>query len=268
MSQVTSRCEAVWLVLAVPTATLGLHRMGTVAEFAFDWRAPAAWLQAADPEVVVAGLLRAMGLLGCYWILGSSVIYALASLKGRAPRMVRLVTLPIARRMVDRAVAAALSASLTSLTLSPAMAAAEPMPAERFEESPHSVLVEIHHDGIPVPHLRLDGPPPEESAPVIAPIPRPEDTWPEATPRVMTTPSVMTPTEALPIPYTVARGDNLWSIADGWVRQQTTQEITDADVTPYWRSLIAANLRTLRSGDPNLIYPGEILQLPAVEARP
>ena len=34
---------------------------------------------------------------------------------------------------------------------------------------------------------------------------------------------------------------------------------TDAEVARYWRAVIAANRSTLRSGDPSLIFPGEIV---------
>jgi len=36
----------------------------------------------------------------------------------------------------------------------------------------------------------------------------------------------------------------------------------DAAVADYWRRLIAANASNLRSGDPNLIFAGEVLTLP------
>ena len=35
-----------------------------------------------------------------------------------------------------------------------------------------------------------------------------------------------------------------------------------AEVIPYWHALIALNRSRLRSGDPNLIYAGEVLLLP------
>ena len=56
--------------------------------------------------------------------------------------------------------------------------------------------------------------------------------------------------------YTVTAGDNLWKIA-------AAHTPDDEPVGPYWRRLIAANEGRLLSGDPDLIYPGEILVLPA-----
>jgi hypothetical protein len=53
-------------------------------------------------------------------------------------------------------------------------------------------------------------------------------------------------------------GDNLWSIAAAHIGARRA-----ADVAPYWRQVVDANRSTLRSGDPNLIFPGELVALPA-----
>jgi hypothetical protein len=55
----------------------------------------------------------------------------------------------------------------------------------------------------------------------------------------------------------VRAGDNLWTIAARSLPDDTP------DIAPYWRRLIAANTATLRSHDPNVIYPGERIVLPA-----
>jgi hypothetical protein len=57
--------------------------------------------------------------------------------------------------------------------------------------------------------------------------------------------------------YVVVAGDNLWSIAAAHVGATRA-----ADVAPYWRRVVDANRTTLRSGDPNLILPGELVVLP------
>jgi len=62
--------------------------------------------------------------------------------------------------------------------------------------------------------------------------------------------------------YIVGPGDNLWSIA----RAALGRNARDDEVAPYWKALIAANRSYLRSGDPNLIFPGEVLGLPDREA--
>jgi hypothetical protein len=94
------------------------------------------------------------------------------------------------------------------------------------------------------------------SAPVVPSVPT-EPTAPD-----------VTPPSAIPMAATarhvVAPGDNLWRIAAAEVaRRSGVAEPTDAAIVPYWRAVIAANRSTLRSGDPSLIYPGEIIALPA-----
>ncbi|HEV2308891.1 MAG TPA: LysM domain-containing protein, partial [Acidimicrobiia bacterium] len=64
----------------------------------------------------------------------------------------------------------------------------------------------------------------------------------------------------------VVPGDSLWSIAAAQVARQRGEaqaSVSAADVTPYWQAVCRANRSSLRSGDVNLIYPGEQITLPA-----
>jgi len=64
--------------------------------------------------------------------------------------------------------------------------------------------------------------------------------------------------------WAVVQGDHLWSIAeetlaDVWGRN----DLTDAEIVPYWRAVIDANAdRLVEPGNPDLILPGQILVLP------
>ena len=62
----------------------------------------------------------------------------------------------------------------------------------------------------------------------------------------------------------VPPGDNLWLIARAEVIRNTGTYPNDAEVARYWRAVIDANRSTLRSGNPSLIFPGEIVALPPV----
>lgn len=64
--------------------------------------------------------------------------------------------------------------------------------------------------------------------------------------------------------YTVVSGDNFWKIAKEQVRNSLGREPSNAEVANYWVSLIDANRSTIRSGDPDLIFPGEVFTLPPV----
>ncbi len=86
-------------------------------------------------------------------------------------------------------------------------------------------------------------------APAIAPAPAPA------------------PLPAAPTQQVVVRpGDNLWLIARTSLANAPGRPPTDAEVARYWRAVIAANRPTLRSGDPSLIFPGEIVALPPTTA--
>ena len=63
-------------------------------------------------------------------------------------------------------------------------------------------------------------------------------------------------------------GDNLWRIArDHLSRQRSggSGRPTNNEVAAYWIKLVEANRDRLRSGDPDLIYPGERVTLPPVD---
>jgi len=60
----------------------------------------------------------------------------------------------------------------------------------------------------------------------------------------------------------VVRGDHLWKISERHLGSVLGREATASQITPYWRRVIEVNRGSLRSGDPNLIYPGEVVTLP------
>ena len=73
-------------------------------------------------------------------------------------------------------------------------------------------------------------------------------------------PIVLAPTQSTTV--TVAGGDHLWKLSEARLFEVLGREPEDSEVSPYWRTVIEANRDRLRSGDPNLIYPGEEVVLP------
>lgn len=59
----------------------------------------------------------------------------------------------------------------------------------------------------------------------------------------------------------VIEGDNLWSLSAEALERHGAADPTVALVAEYWRLVIASN--QVRSGDPDLIVPGETIDLPA-----
>ena len=60
----------------------------------------------------------------------------------------------------------------------------------------------------------------------------------------------------------VERGDHLWKISERRLDDVLGREPADTEVSPYWRQVIEVNRAGLRSGDPDLIFPGEVITLP------
>lgn len=68
--------------------------------------------------------------------------------------------------------------------------------------------------------------------------------------------------EVPPATVVVESGDHIWKISKESLGGSLDREPRDEEVHPYWLETIEINLDSLRSGDPDLIYPGEELLLP------
>jgi nucleoid-associated protein YgaU len=97
---------------------------------------------------------------------------------------------------------------------------------------------------------------------------RADDVVVRRVPREAEAPTRVDPPQPPPAPrhHVVIPGDNLWAIARGVLLETGAppSDLRDATVARYWLKLIAVNRATLRSGDPNLIFPGEVVELPVV----
>jgi nucleoid-associated protein YgaU len=65
--------------------------------------------------------------------------------------------------------------------------------------------------------------------------------------------------------WVVAPGDNLWSIAERTLSTYLGTSPKPTQVDPFWRQIVRLNIPELRSGDPDLIHPGEVVTLPALD---
>ncbi|MFP5322935.1 MAG: LysM peptidoglycan-binding domain-containing protein, partial [Acidimicrobiia bacterium] len=63
-------------------------------------------------------------------------------------------------------------------------------------------------------------------------------------------------------------GDSFWTIAEETVSDALARPATDDEVDPYWRRLVEANrARLVDPADPDLLHPGQVLELPPLSGR-
>lgn len=94
-------------------------------------------------------------------------------------------------------------------------------------------------------------PPPILRLPVPQPGAQPDPQGPAATPVRFASPAPR---------YTVQPGDSLWAIACRQLRASGAGA-SSVDIDRYWRHIYEAN-RAVIGDDPDLIFPGQILDLP------
>ncbi len=65
--------------------------------------------------------------------------------------------------------------------------------------------------------------------------------------------------------HTIIGGENLWLIAANQlaaITDRTLEEVPEVDIARYWERVIETNRGDLVSGDPNLVFPGEVITFP------
>jgi hypothetical protein len=262
------------LVAGEALAVVALHRLGAVDGFAIPRHDLARWLQQTPSEEVLLAGVRLAALVAAWWLLGSTLLYLaarVARLQGTAAAL-GWATLPAVRRWADRAAAVSIVAA-TALGIG-RPAAADPPPTT--SPTTASVVIDAdHRDPVSFPSRPPSSvrtghslePTPVPSAP-RNPAPAPALTTaplvPPAGP-LAPPPTVSPPAPTAETTQTVASGEHLWSIAARRVATATGKspaDLTAADVAPYWLRVVEVNRPRLRSGNPNLMFPGEVVQLP------
>lgn len=251
-----SRLHALSTVMGAVAAPLlalgGLARL-EAGWVRVDWSDPWGWLGRAPFEDAVGALLRLGGMGVCAWLAGSSLLYLIARVSGvpAAIRVAARMTLPAVRRAADRLVAGALT--VATLTASLGAAAAVTGPAEAPTTTrPVVVHAPVAPGYLPVGEVR-------PAPPSSGPLPPVAGAYLPFRP---TGPGAGAPAGVLEV--TIRPGDHLWGLAERRLAEVLGRAATDDEVAGYWRSVVAASLPRLRSGDPDLVFPGEVVRLPPV----
>ncbi|MEX1008240.1 MAG: hypothetical protein WD271_10410 [Acidimicrobiia bacterium] len=230
------RSASLLVVLSVEAiAVAAVHRLGTRAPFNLPMDDLEPWLRAA-PEDALAAALRVVALVFAWWLLVATVAYACARAVAipAAVRACEWATPRTIRRTVDRVLAASIVAGAVTAPV-----------------SAHSVGA-------------VQDPPPQVSVDVRSG--KSLETLPsEWSPPVGVDPPMDPPIDRLAATVVVAPGDNLWDLSASALASETGRErgtLENDEVARYWRTVCDANRETLRSGNVNLIYPGEVVALP------
>jgi hypothetical protein len=250
------------LVAAEALAVAALHRLGGVHGFAIPRHDLGRWLRETPSEDVLLAGIRLAALVAAWWLLLTTLLYAGARLAHlhRAASALGWATLPAVRRWVDRAAAISIVAASA---LAARSAAADPPPTTSPARPP--VVIDLDHRdrshlaGHPPGSVRTgrgsDAPPPTtQTSSERGPIP-PTTTAPSAPP----------PAPAAGASHVITPGEHLWSIAAERLAAGTGRSaaaLTASEVAPYWRRVVELNRSHLRSGNPDVVYPGEVVELP------
>jgi hypothetical protein len=244
------------LLAAESAAVVAVHRLGARAPFDLPLTALEPWLRATPVDALAAALrLAALGVV--WWLFAATALYTAVGVAGRRGdgRVARAAG-ALGARITPRAIRVAVDRALaTSLTVGALLVPAGARAVAADNPSPR-VIVDVR-DG------RGDGSitslPTEPTEPGPAP-PLTTGTSPPPQPASSDTPELSL--------VVVAPGDNLWSLSADALARATGRAhaaLADDEIARYWIAVCNANRATLRSGDVNLIHPGEVVLLPPVD---
>jgi nucleoid-associated protein YgaU len=210
------------------------------------------WLTTTSIEDAITALARLAALALSYWLVASTLLY-LTSVASGNRNLIRLtapLTLPVVRRMADRLVAGSIVLGVAATPLIASTPARPSVPA-----APSSAIA-AGYVPEPIEHSLVGAEPSiaYHGRPVTPPLDDPTPTAPVA--------PEPAPAQSGTRETTAARGDHLWSMAEVRLGEHLGRRASDHEIAPYWRAVVEANRARLRSGDPDLIYPGETIALP------
>lgn len=215
-----------------------------------DFDALRKWMDARDAVEVAFAFLRVVALVLAWYLLIVTVLGLLARLS-RVPSLVALTdlgTIPAVRKLLGAVAGIGLTASAATLLVGPSLADDRPAAVETQGEDAAAGAVVIE---------RL----PDGSTLVIERLP---DDDGSATMRVVDAEG-----QAVPTTWFVQPGDHFWHIAEATLADAWGRAPTDAEIVPYWRQLVEVNRpRLVDQSNPDLIYPGQVFDLPAPPAAP
>lgn len=213
------------------------------------------WLSAREPVVAAVAILRLL-VLGVAWYLVGVTTVSLVAHVARAAALVRIadaLSVPIVRRVVRHAVGAAMAGAVLTSTVGPGLAASPPLAAGA------DVRVAADSDGLTMQAF-------DDDPTLLA---MTHDDGGGAAIAMSAIDDVAAEPAAAEMVHEVVAGDHLWSISERALAAAWDRQPSDEEVASYWRAVIAANRAVLVDpGDPDLLYPGQVVTLPTPTAPP
>lgn len=204
-------------------------------------RAWADWAAARDGVVIAFAALRLLTLVTAWYLLGVTVLGAVARLArwGGLVAVADILTVPAVRRLLQSALGVGLATA--ALTVGSPQGAPTPhaptaatltMTAE--QESGEVLMAPLTADSV-----------------IMTPV-GPDTGRPDRTQK-----------------HTTRPGDHFWSIASDVLTRTWGRPPDDAEIIPYWEKLVEVNRRRLADpANADLIYPGQEFVLPKPPAAP
>ena len=201
----------------------------------------AAWAGQRDPATIVMALLRLLTLLLAWYLLGATLINVVARLLSatRLVAVAEVLTLPSVRRLLQGALGLGFvtAAAIGSAPTEPIEGSIAAAPVVAQVTSDAAEMVPLGDEAV-------------EMLPVPTPAARQEHEQPDRL-------------------WTVRPGEHFWAIAEQVLHQAWGRPPSDAETTPYWERLVAANRDRLADpGNADFIRPGDEYLIPPPPAGP
>ncbi len=203
------------------------------------------WIDARDPATAALALVRLGAEAAVWYLLALTVLHGIAALL--RSRSVHTVAAVLTAPGVDRLLRAALGTG-AMVVLPMASPAGLVLPASA---------------GAPVPDLAPVAVPTAD--PVGTATMRPLDDQVRGTARMVPLHDAVDPPPPLPRTWQVSPGESFWTIAEEQLAAAHQRPARTDELVPYWQAVIDANRhRLVDPDDPDLILPGQVLELPPV----
>lgn len=179
-----------------------------------------------------------------------------------------VATLPAVRRSLDRLLGFSLTVGVVATPLAqPALASAAPPSAAQTTGAQTAVA----NDGPPYVRGTFTGTGSDPASPPTLSPTTPSTPGPTATAGPNSTsawaPGFTAPPAEVRRTHVVTRGEHLWSIARGELIRHALPH-DQRSTARYWARLVRTNRARLRSGNPSLVFAGEVLELPPLPGTP